>query len=101
MQFEETHIYFNVLIVLKQRVSDMTTALEHDGIKSPIRLRNGKLDGYSGTFWAWPVDGYFDLHHAEFGINPDGSDVVRECFATLEEVKQYVREIAQLNKWGV
>ena len=99
MQLEETHIYFNALIVLKQRVSDMSAALEHDGIKSPIRLRNGKLDGCSGTFWAWPVDGYFDLHHAEFGINPDGSDVVRECFATLEEVKQYVREIAQLNKW--
>jgi len=72
-----------------------------EGIASPIRLRNGKLDGYRGTFWAWPVDGYFDLHHAEFGIDPNGSDVVRECFATLEEVKQYVREIAQWNKWGV
>ena len=70
-----------------------------EGIKSPIRLRNGKLEGYRGTFWAWPVDGYFDLHHAAYGVFPDGSDVVRECFATLEDVKQYVREIAQLNKW--
>ncbi len=77
----------------------MSAALEHDGIKSPIRLRNGKLDGCSGTFWAWPVDGYFDLHHAAFGIRPDGSDVVCECFDTLEDVKQYVREIAQWNKW--
>ena len=99
MQLEGTHIYSNVLIVLKQRVSGMSAALEHDGIKSPIRLRNGKLDGCSGTFWAWPVDGYFDLHHAAFGICPDGSDVVCECFDTLEEVKQYVREIAQWNKW--
>jgi len=88
-------------VAVARMVSDVSAALEHEGIKSPIRLRNGKWKEFTGTFWAWPVDGYFDLHHAEFGINPDGSDVVRECFATLEEVKQYVREIAQWNKWGV
>jgi len=64
--------------------------------QSVTQWETGRLQWH---VWAWPVDGYFDLHHAEFGINPDGSDVVRECFATLEEVKQYVREIAQWNKW--
>jgi len=72
-----------------------------EGIKSPIRLRNGKWKEFHGTYWAWPVDGYFDLHHASSGTYPDGSDVIAEFFETLEEVKQYVRETAAMRKWGI
>ena len=70
-------------------------------ISDAIRLRNGKWWGVPGTFWAWPVDGYYDLHHADHGVRPDGSEVIGECFGTLAEVRKYVREVIELDKWGV
>lgn len=65
-----------------------------DTIGSAIRLRNGKCEGQPGTYWAWPVDGYYDLHHAPTGTHPDGSDVVSEGHATLAEARAEAREWA-------
>ena len=75
-----------------------------EGIKNPIRLRNGIWFGFRGTYWAWPIDGYFDLHFTDIGTEPDGSDVVGECFATLKEARTEAREITNLSElaqmWG-
>jgi hypothetical protein len=73
----------------------MTTTNE-EGIGNPIRIRNGKLFGARGTFWAWPIDGYYDLHFTDIGVDPDGSDVVEECFPTLKAVRIEVRELNNL-----
>ena len=62
------------------------------GIKSPIKLRNGKYNGYSGTYWAWEVDGYFDLHWTDMD-RPDGSDVIVESLSSLAEARKEAREI--------
>lgn len=69
-----------------------TTGDDMDTIGNPIRLRNGKWDGMKGTYWAWPVDGYYDIHHAPFGVAPDGSDVIAELVPTLAEARQWVKE---------
>lgn len=69
-----------------------------DGVGSPIRIRKGSMDGDPGIFWAWPIDGYFDLHHSPEGIDPDGSDVIGECYFTMAEVRQEVREILALER---
>lgn len=70
------------------------------GIGTPIRLRNGKCHGLSGTYWAWPVDGYFDLHHTAPGLSPDGSDVVSEGHVSLSDARATAREWAALEKWA-
>lgn len=68
-------------------------------VGTPIRLRNGPHDGRPGTYWAWPVDGYFDLHHAPAGTYPDGSDVISEFHATLKETRAEAREYVALEAW--
>ena len=68
-------------------------------VGTPVRLRNGKCDGQAGVYWAWPIDGYFDLHHAPLGVEPDGSDVIAEGFSTLSEARAEARELVALEKW--
>lgn len=66
-----------------------------DGIASPIPLLRGSLDRRRGTFWAWPIDGYYDLHFvadADGYGHPDGSDVVSEILHTLTDCKRAARE---------
>jgi hypothetical protein len=63
------------------------------GIKSPIRLRNGVWMDMPGTYWAWPVDGYYDLHFAERGIDPDGSDEIVELLPTLKAARDEARDL--------
>lgn len=70
-----------------------------DSIASPIRLRNGRHYGDAGTYWAWPVDGYYDLHHAPCGVQPDGSDVIAECLPTLAAARAEARDLADLGRW--
>jgi len=70
-----------------------------EGIKSPIRLRDGYSLGDKGTFWAWPVDGYYDLHFTDVGERPDGSEVIHECLATLQEARTEARELTNLEGW--
>lgn len=65
--------------------------VDTDGITSPRRLRDGYYDEQPGTFWAWPVDGYYDLHHAPRGVDPDGSDVIEECLPTLAAARERAR----------
>lgn len=65
-----------------------------EGIKSPIKLRNGKWNGISGAYWAWEVDGYFDLHWTD-ADRPDGSDVICECLPSLAEARKEARELNQ------
>jgi len=54
-----------------------------------------------GTYWAWPIDGYWDLHFV-YGNwadgYPDGSDVIAEGFRTYKEAETYAQEIHKLNK---
>lgn len=69
-----------------------------NGIKNPRRLFNGSWQEMGGTFWAWPVDGYWDLHFTERGAQPDGSEVIAEFFATLKEVRAEARSIDGLNR---
>lgn len=63
-----------------------------DSIGSPIRLRVGYHDGQYGVFWAWPVDGYFDVHHAPRGIAPAGDDVVSELHPTVEDAYAFATD---------
>jgi hypothetical protein len=63
-----------------------------ESIGTPIRLRSGACEGDPGVFWAWKVDGYYDLHHAPEGTAPDGSDVVVEFLPTLAAARQWARE---------
>lgn len=61
------------------------------GIKSPIRLRRGRCGGEVGTFWAWPIDGYYDLHFVadcDGRDEPDGSDCIEELIGTLREARR-------------
>lgn len=55
------------------------------------RLMNGSLYGLKGTWWGWKIDGYWDLHFAPVGVEPDGSEVVEEFFDTLAEARQAAR----------
>lgn len=68
-------------------------------VGNPIRLRNGTCDGYPGTYWAWPIDGYFDLHHAAPGVTPDGSDIVSEGHSSISETRAVAREWVHLERW--
>jgi hypothetical protein len=63
------------------------------------RIRNGTWDGLRGTYWAWPVDGYWDIHFAEVGVQPDGCEVVSEFHSTLAEVREWVRDVVELERW--
>jgi len=67
-------------------------------IGTPVRLRAGRYDGQPGVFWAWPVDGYYDIHHAPEGIDPDGSDVIQELVATLAEARRIARGHCDLDR---
>lgn len=72
---------------------------------APRKLRNGLYDEEPGIYWAWPVDDYWDVHHAPVGIDPDGSDVVSELHGTLAEARREARELhesnmsVQLKRW--
>lgn len=70
-----------------------------DGVGSVRRLFNGHWQGMPGTYWAWPIDGYWDLHHVEQGIEPDGSDVIAEGFNTLKEAREWARDLVALERW--
>lgn len=70
-----------------------------EGIKSPIKLRNGKYNGYSGAYWAWPVDGYYDLHWTD-ADHPDGCDVIYECLPSLAEARKQARQENQYQTRG-
>jgi hypothetical protein len=63
------------------------------GIGDAVRLFAGRCPE-PGDWYAWPVDGYYDLHfvpadRADYG--PDGSDVVAEGFATIRECRAAAR----------
>ena len=70
-----------------------------EGVGTPRRLRDGIYCGLDGTYWAWPVDGYWDLHHTEKGVEPDGSDVVEELLPTLEAARVEARSSDKLERW--
>ena len=70
-----------------------------DGIGNAVKLRNGKYNGYPGTYWAWPVDGYYDLHWTD-ADHPDGSDVIYECLPSLAEARKQAREENQYQTRG-
>jgi len=70
-----------------------------DGIGNAVKLRNGKYDGDHGTYWAWPVDGYYDLHFADVGVRPDGSDVIEELLPSLKEARARARELSTPDPW--
>lgn len=66
-----------------------------DGIKCPKRLRRGKYGKDTGVYWAWPIDGYYDLHFVDDRDrldHPDGSDSIVECIATLAECREIARQ---------
>lgn len=60
-------------------------------IGTPRPLRLGYYDGMWGRFWAWPIDGYYDLHHAPDGSVPDGDDVIEEGLSTLRDARTAAR----------
>lgn len=64
---------------------------------TPRRIRRGSWRDLPGVFWAWPVDGYYDIHHAPEGVEPDGSDVVSEFHPTLADATSWVRDTVDLN----
>lgn len=62
-------------------------------VRTPRKLFAGQLDGEPGIYWAWPFDGYWDLHWTSLGEgSPDGSDVIEECLPTLAAAKDAARE---------
>lgn len=68
-------------------------------VGTPRHLGNGTYDGEPGAFWAWPVDGYWDVHHTPVGEEPDGSEVVSEFHPTLADARRFVREIRDLDRF--
>ena len=70
-----------------------------DGIGNAVRLRNGKYYGEPGTYWAWPVDGYYDLHWTSVGVRPDGSDVVYELLPTLKAARAEAKALSTPDLW--
>jgi hypothetical protein len=73
-----------------------------EAIKSAIKIRNGKYNGCTGTYWVWPVDGYFDLHFVDQseGPLPDGSEVIHELLPSLEAARREARELNQMETRG-
>jgi len=55
-------------------------------------LRRGYFDGELGNFYAWPIDGYYDVHWTPIGTAPDGSDVISEGHPTLADAQRHARE---------
>lgn len=70
-----------------------------DGIGNAIKLRKGKYDGMPGTYWAWPVDGYYDLHFTDIGVRPDGSDVIHELLPTLKAARAEAKALSTPDPW--
>ena len=71
-----------------------------DGIGNAVKLRNGKYDGMHGTYWAWPVDGYYDLHWTSVGVErPDGSDVIHELLPTLQAARAEAKALSTPDMW--
>jgi len=68
-------------------------------VGTPRHLGYGAYDGEPGAFWAWPVDGYWDIHHAPAGEEPGGSEVVSEFHPTLADTRKWVREIRDLDRF--
>jgi hypothetical protein len=68
-------------------------------VNNPQIIGQGKFAGYPGTFWAWKIDGYWDIHHADKGAVPDGSDVVSEFHPTLADARKWVREVRNLDRF--
>lgn len=68
-------------------------------VGTPRHIGNGTYDGEPGAFWAWPVDGYWDVHHTPVGEEPDGSEVVSEFHPTLADARRFVREIRDLDRF--
>lgn len=64
---------------------------------TPRRVRRGSWDEQPGVFWAWKFDGYWDVHHAPEGVEPDGSDVVSEMHPTFFDAMSWVRDAVNLN----
>ncbi len=79
-----------------------------DTLGNPVRLRRGRYGGgwggiEHGTYWAWPIDGYFDLHFVSDKAAypyPDGSDCVDEFFATISDCRAAARESIKWSAWG-
>jgi hypothetical protein len=67
-----------------------------DGIGNAVRLRNGNYFGEPGTYWAWLVDGYYDLHFTDIGVRPDGSDVVYELLPTLKAARAEAKALSEV-----
>jgi hypothetical protein len=57
------------------------------------RLGPGKWWDEDGIFWAWKIDGYYDIHHAPEGADPEGCDVISEFHPTLADARRWVREV--------
>ena len=70
-----------------------------DGIGNAVRLRNGNYFGEPGTYWAWLVDGYYDLHFTDIGVRPDGSDVVYELLPTLQAARAEAKALNTPDPW--
>ena len=71
-----------------------------DSIGNAVKLRNGKYDGMPGTYWAWPVDGYYDLHWTSVGVErPDGSDVIHELLPTLQAARAEAKALSTPDPW--
>jgi hypothetical protein len=71
------------------------------GIRSPKRLMRGHFDALAGTYWAWPIDGYFDLHFVadiDGRDEPDGSDVVAELLTTITQCRAVARAADSLGR---
>jgi len=62
------------------------------------KIRNGAYRGDPGTYWAWPIDGYWDIHHADPGIEPDGSEVISEFHPTLADARQWMKELPEIDR---
>lgn len=64
---------------------------------TPRRIRRGTFDGDPGVFWAWKFDGYWDIHHAPDGVEPDGSDVVSEFHPTFADARSWIKDVVDVN----
>ena len=81
------------------------TYAHSDGVASPLRLCRGSVECERGTFWAWPVDGYYDLHFVSDRSGrdyPEVDEVVGELLPTLTACREAAREESawsRRNKW--
>lgn len=77
----------------------------NNGIADPIRLMRGRYECQRGTFWAWPVDGYYDLHFVndkDGYTHPQGDDVIGELLTTLTDCRnaaRYETNWSRKNAW--